>query len=80
MNMQETPKLIFTDKEGTISALKSQITINENLTFLPEPAVLGNFKGFDGFISVASYKEALWVAPLAKIENKDFMINLLLFG
>jgi hypothetical protein len=75
MQISDLPKIIFTDQESTLANLKSQISINENLTFMPTPTALGVFIGFNGFISVGSYKEALWVAPLAKVQNKVMVIG-----
>ncbi len=75
MNLMDVTKIIFTDQDSTLENLKAQIPINDNFTFIPKPMVLGDFIGFDGFISVGSYKESLWVAPLAKVENKVIVIG-----
>jgi hypothetical protein len=75
MNLIDLPKIIFTDQESTLSNLKSQIPINDNFTFLPKPTALGLFKGFNGFISVGSYEEALWVSSLANVQNKVIVIG-----
>lgn len=71
MDNNDIPKLIFTDSAGTIEQLRSVLgEIPDENIFAPGATVLSNFKGFEDVISVGSYREALWVAPLAKIENK----------
>jgi hypothetical protein len=68
MDIKDVPKLLFTNTEEVASAVSSQV---ENVeVFEKIPKTLLDFKGFDGYISVASYKEALWVAPLANYQNK----------
>lgn len=68
MNIKDAPKLLFTNTESVATTLSSQI---ENVEVYPrDKDVLWDFKGFDGTISVGSYEEALWVAPLANVQNK----------
>ncbi|UCG70050.1 MAG: hypothetical protein JSV09_03270 [Thermoplasmata archaeon] len=68
MNIMDVPKLLFTNSEAVMSNVQSHV---ENVEVFPKNRdILREFKGFDGIISVASYKEALWVAPLANLENK----------
>jgi hypothetical protein len=71
MDNSDVPKLVFTDSESTKELLRSQLgEIPDENFFKPGPTALAQFKGFDDYISVGSYAEALWVAPLAKVENK----------
>jgi hypothetical protein len=71
MDISDVPKLVFTSEEGTVGKLGKQIgNISEEYVFKPGPTTLAKFKGYDGFLSVGSYREALWSAPLAKVENR----------
>ncbi len=73
MSIREVPKLLFTDSEEMASGVQSQV---ENVeVFEKSNEILKDFKGFDGIISVGSYEEALWVAPLANLENKMITIG-----
>jgi hypothetical protein len=70
MDIKDVPKLVFTDDEATITKLQGQLgeILEENI-FKPEPKLLARFMGYDDYVSVGSYREALWVAPLAHLEN-----------
>jgi hypothetical protein len=73
MTIKDVPKLLFTNSEDVLATVSSQV---ENVEAFPRtPGILREFKGFDGEITVASYKEALWVAPLANLENKMMTIG-----
>ena len=75
MKNSDVPKIVFTNFDETEDKIKEQLN-TENLTrFQATEAELGIFKGFEDVITVASYKEALWVAPLANIENKAIIIG-----
>jgi hypothetical protein len=76
MDIQDVPKLVFANSDGIVDKLRSQVgEIPDEDVFTPSNTVLGKFKGFNGYITVGSYKEALWVAPLAKIENKVIIMG-----
>ncbi len=77
MNFNEFPVLLFTnDSDGMLGKLNAQgIAVLEEHIFEISNTVLGDFKGFDNAISVASYREALWVAPLAKATNKVVVLG-----
>jgi hypothetical protein len=76
MDIKDVPKLVFSSSEGIVEKLRSQIgEIPDENVFVPTKTRLGEFIGFDGFISVGSYEEALWVAPLAKIENRVIIMG-----
>lgn len=75
VGIEELPVLLFTDNEDLTANLQDQVTINENHTFPKDPAVLAKFKGFEDVITVGSYQEALWVAPLANVENKVITVG-----
>lgn len=73
MTISDAPKLLFTNSEETAGAIASQL---ENVEVFEKSAnILREFRGFDGSISVGSYEEALWVAPLANVENKNILIG-----
>jgi hypothetical protein len=73
MSIKDVPKLLFTNSEEVISSVQSQV---ENVeVYEKSNDILKDFKGFDGTISVGSYREALWVAPLANLENKMITIG-----
>jgi archaellum component FlaF (FlaF/FlaG flagellin family) len=69
----DVPKLLFTNDENVIAEVSAQVDNIE--VFERNPHTLMDFKGFDGTISVGSYKEALWVAPLANYDNKMITIG-----
>jgi hypothetical protein len=73
MSIKDVPKLLFTNSEEVISSVQSQVDNVE--VFEKNNDILLDFKGFDGTISVGSYEEALWVAPLANLENKMITIG-----
>ena len=71
MDNKDVPKLVFTNSEGIVEKLRSQIgDILDEHVFPQGDRVLAQFMGFNDYISVGSYEEALWVAPLAKVDNK----------
>lgn len=68
-------KLIFSNREDTFAKVNAQLG-NNGLTEAPEGMhfpltsdVCSRFDGFDGIMTVASYEEALWAAPIAKMDN-----------
>ncbi len=76
MDNNNVPKLVFTKNESTVNNLRQQLgEIADENVFIPTSTALARFIGYDGYISVGSYQEALWVAPLAKIENKVMIIG-----
>ena len=75
VGIADLPVLLFTDNPDLQANLADQVTINDTDVFSKSPDVLAQFKGFDDVISVASYQEALWVAPLANVENKVITIG-----
>jgi hypothetical protein len=71
MDIKDVPKYLFTDDEATVGKLSKQLgELPEENIFKPESKVLAKFKGYSDYISVGSYREALWVAPLAHLQNK----------
>jgi hypothetical protein len=71
MDNKDVPKLVFTNSEGSVEKLRSQLgDIPDENVFPKEDTTLAQFIGFNDYISVGSYEEALWVAPLAKIDNR----------
>jgi hypothetical protein len=71
MDISDVPKLVFTNSDGSVEKLRSQLgDIADENVFPKEDKTLAQFMGFNDVISVGSYEEALWVAPLAKIDNR----------
>ena len=61
----------FAVADGEVpGALAGQIGVEEQNVFDMDPYRLADFLTYDGYITVASYREALWVSPLANLENK----------
>lgn len=75
MENSDVPKLIFTNFDDTEAKVKEQLSSGNITRYKATEQQLGMFFGFDGVISVESYKEALWVAPLANIENKAIIVG-----
>lgn len=73
MDIKDVPKLLFTNSDDVAASVAGQVDRVE--VFERTPVTLMDFKGFNGHISVGSYKEALWVAPLANLENKLITIG-----
>jgi hypothetical protein len=70
------PALIFSRNESSTSTIADAgLQISEDYIFEPSNDILGEFKGYDDWIHVASYEEALWVAPLANVDNKVMVIG-----
>jgi len=65
-------KFLFTNDQAIVEEVGSQVTdvVQKPFTKKEFNREIQSIKGFDGKISVSSYKEALWVAPLANLENK----------
>ena len=68
-------KILFTDSEGRASALNGQLSgaslsqIEEENVFPLTADICSRFIGFDDIITVSSYEEALWAAPIARHDN-----------
>ena len=68
----EVTKYLFTDNSVIMEEVSGQLS---NVIQMPFETgefntAMKSFSGFDGSISVGSYEEAIWVAPLAANENK----------
>jgi len=66
MGLSNAPTVRFTFEEGK----EGEEGANGSITYTLSADNLAGLKGFDGAITVASYEEALWAAPLAKQQNK----------
>jgi hypothetical protein len=75
LNMGNISILFFTDNADLAGGIQEQLQIDDITVYPKSPDILTKFKGYNDFISVASYQEALWVSPLAKIENKVIKIG-----
>ncbi len=73
MSIGNAKKLLFTNSNTTASLIKDQLSSVD--VYPIENHTLAQFMGFNGTISVGSYEEALWVAPLARIENKAIILG-----
>jgi len=65
--MADLPKLVFTNSTEVAAKLSSQVKGVERLNM--SRAVLDDFAGFLGTVTVKSYREALWVGGLAAAKN-----------
>ena len=72
---KDVPKLVFTSDGLVPSALAGQVSIEEQNVFDMDGKRLADFFTYDGYISTANYREALWVSPLANLENKVIIID-----
>ncbi|UCC92461.1 MAG: hypothetical protein JSW25_07250, partial [Thermoplasmata archaeon] len=75
MSSYDAPFLLFTDDPDVQGYVEDQLGEQNVHTYPASSDVLATFYGFDGYISVASYEEALWVAPLAQVENKVIILG-----
>jgi hypothetical protein len=73
MTIKDVPKLLFTNSEDVFASVSSQV--DGVIPFAKSNEILRDFKGFEGEITVGSYEEALWVAPLATMENKMITVG-----
>lgn len=68
--------LLFTNNDDTKTKINEQIGELGEIEIHPaNNDIVSKFYGFNGVISVGSYKEALWASPLANIENKALRIG-----
>ncbi len=75
MSVYDAPFLLFTDDADTQSYCEDQLGADNVQTYTAADDVLATFHGFKGHISVASYAEAMWVAPLAQVEGKVIILG-----
>jgi hypothetical protein len=75
MSAYDAPALLFTDSPDTESFVTDQLGADRVTTYPADDDILASFYGFDGAISVKSYAEAMWVAPLAQVENKAIILG-----
>jgi len=75
MTGYDAPFVLFTDSSQTRSSVESQLGAERVTTYPASNDVLATFMGFSGAISVASYEEAMWVAPLAQVEGKVIVLG-----
>jgi hypothetical protein len=75
MSVYDAPFLLFTDSLDTQSYVEDQLGVDDVITYPADDDILATFQGFQGHISVASYAEAMWAAPLAQVENKVIILG-----
>ncbi len=73
MEIKDVPKLLFTNSEEVFTSVSSQV--EGVIPFEKSNDILRDIRGFEGEITVGSYEEALWVAPLATMENKMIIVG-----
>lgn len=73
----EVPKYLFTNDPSHASTVSAQVGEVIEMPFTPREfnAAMRSFKGYDGAISVGSYREAIWVSPLANLQNRVITIG-----
>lgn len=69
------PFVLFTNSEETRMSVEAQLGADMVTTYPATDGVLASFLGFNGAISVSSYAEAMWVAPLAQAEGKVIVLG-----
>ncbi|MEM3341526.1 MAG: C25 family cysteine peptidase [Thermoplasmata archaeon] len=73
-NMSSWPILYFTNNGSGEAKIKEQT--GQDVFVLPAGgSTLGRFRGFKDVLPVASYREALWAAPVAAAENKVIIVG-----
>ena len=68
--LSDLPKLLFTDDDNTTYNVTSQLEGEGIIVHGTGDKALLDFTGFDGYITVATYREALWASPICSMENK----------
>jgi len=73
----DATKYLFTYSDDTIENVDSQVSNVQpyNLATTDLNDIMRQFMGYDGEISVSSYREALWISPLAKLMNRIITIG-----
>lgn len=71
--LNDTKILLFTNNENTKLKISEQLGDVES--YPADNKIVSKFYGFKDVIEVGSYKEALWTAPLANIQNKVLRIG-----
>jgi len=72
---KDVTKIVFSP-DGTVpTPLAGQVTVEEQWVFDMDGKRLGDFFTYDDYITVASYREALWVSPLASLTNSVIIID-----
>ncbi len=71
----DSTKYVFSDDPVIIKSVSEQFEDEDSVVPMPFTRkdfnkAMQKFTGFDGKITVGSYKEAIWVAPLAAQQNK----------
>jgi hypothetical protein len=68
--------LVFTDDDSVPEKLKGQgVNVVDEFVFPKDGDVLTQFTGYDDWLPVASYEEALWASSLAHVDNKVMMAS-----
>ena len=76
--LNELPKVLFTNDTAIENNITTQV---DNVTVYPaDPDILATFKGFNGRITVSSYREALWAVPVCSAEKKIMLMGETTFG
>lgn len=71
--MNDLPKLLFSNDKKVANNVSAQV--DSVILYPMNDKILGTFLGFDGYITVASYRESLWASPVCAHENKIMIIG-----
>ncbi len=73
----DATKYLFTNDPSMLPDVEAQVSNVIEMPFERKEfnKAMQSFIGYDGKISVGSYKEAIWVSPLANLENKVIVLD-----
>lgn len=76
-NYVDATKFLFTNDPAMVSEISDQVSnvIEKPFTTKEFNREMQSYIGYNGKISVGSYEEAMWVAPLANFENKVIVLG-----
>lgn len=76
-NYADATKFLFTNDPAIVSDVGEQVTnvVEKPFTKKEFNHEMQSLMGYEGKISVGSYEEAIWVAPLANLENKVIVLD-----
>lgn len=73
----DATKYFFTNDPSLVGTVAAQVGDVLEMPFTRKEfnIVMQSFIGYDGKISVGSYEEAIWVSPLANLQNKVIILD-----
>ncbi len=74
---RDAPKFLFTNSDASEETVTGQVGEVWRVGFTVKAVneFLRTMKGYEGIISVGSFEEALWVAPLARVLNQTMILH-----